>query len=554
MTVGYTVGDYLLDRLAELGVDRIFGVPGDFTLGLLDHIEDDDRIDWVGMANELGAGYAADGYARLRGLGVVCTTFGVGELSAINAIAGAYAEYVPVLHLVGAPSTLVQGAGRATHHTLGDGDFEHTLRMAAEVTVAHAMPTAATATAEIDRVLTAIVRAGQPGHLCLPTDVSAAPAEPPTAALAVGPALSDAASLTAFRDAAAALLGSGGRPVVVADILVDRCGAQEPLRRFLAETDLPFASLLWGRRVIDESHPNHLGTYIAAAGDDAVRERVESAPSVITVGVHFTDLTSGFFTQQLPAARIDLLPHVASAGEHTFAGVEMRDALSVLGKILRTADRVPSGLVPPVLDAATADPTGPLTQQQLWAALTAHLTAGDLVFADQGTSFYGMGAQDLPRDAAFLGQPLWASIGYTLPAALGGALAAPDKRTILLIGDGAAQLTIQELGTIIRLGTPMIVVVVNNDGYTVERAIHGPERRYNDIARWNWAALPAALGASPERVTSTRVETRAALEAALGAAAPGGLTFIEAVTDRMDIPPLLSAIASAAAKANARRP
>ena len=113
----YTVSDYLLDRLAELGVDRIFGVPGDFTLALLDHVDDDDRIEWVGMANELGAGYAADGYARLRGLGVVCTTFGVGELSAINAVAGAYAEHVPLLHLVGSPSTLVQSAGRATHHS-----------------------------------------------------------------------------------------------------------------------------------------------------------------------------------------------------------------------------------------------------------------------------------------------------------------------------------------------------------------------------------------------------------------------------------------------------
>jgi TPP-dependent 2-oxoacid decarboxylase len=553
MTATYTVGDYLLDRLAELGVDRIFGVPGDFTLGFLDKVEDDDRIEWVGMANELGAGYAADGYARVRGLGVVCTTFGVGELSAINAIAGSFAEYVPVLNLVGAPSTLVQKAGRATHHTLGDGDFEHTVRIAAEVTVAHAMPTAAEATAEIDRVLTAIVRAGQPGHLCLATDVSAAPAEPPTTALPVGPAISDSAALSAFRDAAAALLETAGRPVVLADILVDRCHAQDALRRFLAETDLPFASLLWGRRVIDESHPNHLGTYIAAAGDAAVRERVESAPAIITAGVHFTDLTSGFFTQRLPEARIDLLPHTASVGEEVFAGVEMRDALSVLGKILRTADRVPSGLVPPVLDAATTDPTGPLTQQQLWAALTAHLRAGDLVFADQGTSFYGMGAQDLPRDVAFLGQPLWASIGYTLPAALGGALAAPEKRTILLIGDGAAQLTIQELGTIIRLGTPMIVVVVNNDGYTVERAIHGPERRYNDIAGWNWTALPAALGADPARVTAMRVETRTALEEALESAAAGGLTFIEAVTDRLDIPPLLSAIAAAAASANARK-
>ena len=175
----YTVSDYLLDRLAELGVDRIFGVPGDFTLALLDHVDDDDRIEWVGMANELGAGYAADGYARLRGLGVVCTTFGVGELSAINAVAGAYAEHVPLLHLVGSPSTLVQSAGRATHHSLGDGDFAHTLRMTAEVTVAQSMVPLVGAETEIDRVLTAIVQSSQPGYLSLPTDVGEAPSSPP---------------------------------------------------------------------------------------------------------------------------------------------------------------------------------------------------------------------------------------------------------------------------------------------------------------------------------------------------------------------------------------
>ena len=115
------VTTYLLDRLAEAGVDRLFGVPGDFTLAMLDDVEGHRVIEWVGCANELGAGYAADGYARMRGLGAVCTTFGVGELSAINAIAGAFAEHVPVVHIVGAPSTATQAAGKATHHTLATG-------------------------------------------------------------------------------------------------------------------------------------------------------------------------------------------------------------------------------------------------------------------------------------------------------------------------------------------------------------------------------------------------------------------------------------------------
>src|SRR3954469_21091126 len=183
----YTIADYLLDRLAELRVAHVFGVPGDFTLGFLDHVDAHPAIEWVGCANELGAGYAADGYGRLRGLGVVCTTFGVGELSAINAVAGAYAEHVPLLSLVGAPATVTQAAARPTHHSLGDGDFGHTLRMATEVTVAQAALTAENATAQIDRVLAAIVARGQPGYLSLPIDVGEAPASPPQSPLTLDP-------------------------------------------------------------------------------------------------------------------------------------------------------------------------------------------------------------------------------------------------------------------------------------------------------------------------------------------------------------------------------
>src|SRR5664279_1470768 len=166
----YTVTDYLLDRLAEAGVDRLFGVPGDFTLGLLDHVEAHGTVQWVGCANELGAGYAADGYARIRGLGALCTTFGVGELSALNAIAGSFAEHVPVIHLVGAPTTTTQAARRATHHTLGDGDFGHFARMTAEVTGAQGILTERNAVAAIDRVIAEVLERRLPGYLLLPAD------------------------------------------------------------------------------------------------------------------------------------------------------------------------------------------------------------------------------------------------------------------------------------------------------------------------------------------------------------------------------------------------
>lgn len=191
----YTVADYLLDRLAEEGVRHLFGVPGDFTLGFLDHVEAHDRIEWVGCANELNAGYAADGYARLHGLGALSTTFGVGELSAINAVAGSYAEHVPVVHVVGAPTTRVQAAGRATHHTLGDGDFGHFARMAAEVTATQAVLTAADATSQIDRVLVEVRDRRLPGYLMLAADVAETPVARPSAPLEAHPPVTDPAVL-----------------------------------------------------------------------------------------------------------------------------------------------------------------------------------------------------------------------------------------------------------------------------------------------------------------------------------------------------------------------
>ena len=175
LTTDYVVADYLLDRLAELGLDRMFGVPGDYTLGLLDHVIAHDHVTWTGCTNELNAGYAADGYGRLRGIAAVCTTFGVGELSAINAIAGSYAEHVPVVHVVGAPVSVAQREARPVHHTLGDGRFTYFMDMHAEITCARAALTPENAAAEIDRVLVSVRDAHLPGYLLLPADVAQAP-------------------------------------------------------------------------------------------------------------------------------------------------------------------------------------------------------------------------------------------------------------------------------------------------------------------------------------------------------------------------------------------
>ncbi len=560
----YTVSDYLLDRLAELGIGHLFGVPGDYTLSLLDHVLAHPRLDWVGCRNELNAGYAADGYGRMRGAGALCTTFGVGELSAINAVTGSFAEHVPVIHVVGAPSSNSQAAHRIVHHSLGDGVFTHFLDMHAGITCARAALTADNAAAEIDRVLARVRDGRLPGYLLLPVDVAEAPLTPPSAPLPLPTDPTDAEALAAFGEAAARHMDAAGGPgqmSVLAGLLVHRLGLRKNLVALLEAGALRHATSLWGKSLVDESSPRYLGIYAGAATEPSVRSAIEDAPLLVVAGVLFTDLNSGFFTQQITRSRtVELGATIASVGAATFEPVGMGAALDRLAELVRERSQDPALATPlpaaapaPFSPPADAD-ASPLSQAALWDLVAAHLRPGDVVLADQGTAFYGMATHRLPHDVTFLGQPLWASIGYTLPAALGACLAAPGRRGVVLIGDGAAHMTIQALSSILRGGLPVLIVVVDNDGYTVERAIRGPDQPYNDIPRWDWTALPAALGSGTAATPARRAATAAELEAALADAdrAPG-VTLIQAVVPRLDVPDLLSALTRAVSQANAHR-
>lgn len=537
----YTVGDYLLDRLAELGVSEIFGVPGDYNLQFLDHIVAHPTIRWVGSANELNAGYAADGYGRLRGMSAVVTTFGVGELSVTNAIAGSYAEHVPVVHIVGGPTKDAQGTRRALHHSLGDGDFEHFLRISREITCAQANLMPATAGREIDRVLSEVREQKRPGYILLSSDVARFPTEPPAAPLPRYPGGTSPRALSLFTKAAIELIADH-QLTVLADLLVHRLQAVKELEALLAADVVPHATLMWGTSLLDESSPNFLGIYAGAASAERVRAAIEGAPVLVTAGVVFTDMVSGFFSQRIdPARTIDIGQYQSSVADQVFAPLEMSAALQALATILTGRGISSPPVVPPPAEPPPAMPARdePLTQQMVWDRVCSALTPGNVVLADQGTSFYGMADHRLPQGVTFIGQPLWGSIGYTLPAAVGAAVAHPDRRTVLLIGDGAAQLTVQELGTFSREGLSPVIVVVNNDGYTVERAIHGETAPYNDIVSWNWTELPSALGVTNH--LAFRAQTYGQLDDALTVAAArrDRMVLVEVVLPRLEIPRLL---------------
>ncbi|OJT41572.1 alpha-keto acid decarboxylase family protein [Serratia plymuthica] len=551
MSKSYKVADYLLDRLAQIGIRHFFGVPGDYNLQFLDHVIDHPQITWVGCANELNAAYAADGYARCKPAAALLTTFGVGELSAVNGIAGSYAEYLPVIHVVGTPALRAQRAGDLLHHSLGDGDFGHFARMAKEVTVAQANLTAVNAEAEIDRLLTTALFERRPVYLMLPSDVAEAPLASRPAPLMLRQAHLSQASLQAFIAAAREMLLPARRVSLLADFLAERFGAERVLEQWMNEVDMPHSTLLLGKSVLDETHACFTGTYAGAASDPQVKQLIENADAVITVGVRFTDTITAGFSHHLPTEKcIDIQPFEARVGQQVFSQIPMRDAVKALHQL--TLPLALQWQLPVIKRPALPEPNGSgLDQHGFWRQIQDFLRPGDIVIADQGTACFGAAVLSLPQGCRFIVQSLWGSIGYTLPAAFGAQTAEPDRRVLLLIGDGAAQLTAQEIGSMLRDGLKPVIFLLNNEGYTVERAIHGPEQRYNDIAQWNWTQLPQAL-AGEHQVKTLRVTEPEQLRQALREVGDSRqLAFVEVVLPKMDIPELLDTVSRAIQSRNA---
>ena len=552
----YTVGNYILDRLAELGVDKVFGVPGDFNLFFLDDVLAHEKLDWVGNANELNAGYAADGYARVKGLGALVTTYGVGELSAINATAGSYAENVPVIHIVGAPSLSAQNSHLRMHHTLGDGDFKHFMRMASEVSAAVAALHPATAATDIDRVIRTAVIHRKPGYLMLPVDVSTMPATPPSRPLDVDSHVSSPDIEALFKDAVADFM-RGKSVTVLADIMAERLGAVQDVRALVTETKFPFASLMWGKAVLNETKPNFAGIYVGGLSAEHTRAVVEDAEVLVCAGVEFTDTTTGIYSHQIDFGRVINIgaESTSIAGRH-YAPLTMASALNIVKEV-----SLELGLKGTPFEAPTTDEPLPeitdeaLTQDVLWRVLSSNLDEKNTVVVDMGTSFFGMATRKFPRNSRFIGMPLWGSIGYSIPALLGAAMADTDSRGVLMVGDGSAQLTIQEIGTIIREGVNPVVFLINNDGYTIERSIHGVEAQYNDITAYDWSKIPAAFGGTDSNTVTLRATTVREFDEACRVAKENRdkLVFIEVVTAPMDMPELLEKFGAQAAQLNKKK-
>jgi indolepyruvate decarboxylase len=530
-----TIGEFLLRRIREAGVEHAFGVPGDYNLELLQQMEDTGTLNWMGACNELNASYAADGYARLNGMAALIVTNAVGALSAINGVAGSYAEHVPVICVCGSIPYRSMERGLGMHHTMADGTWDRFINAYAQVTAAQARLTPDNAVTEIDRLITTAWHEKLPVYMEVPSDIGYLDIEVPTAPLMLAEPPCDPERLRSCAAAIAGRLSQAKSPAILVDLDADRFGAAGAIMRLAEKAQLPVAVAPTAKAVIDETFHHYVGLYNGKASQPQVVEAVENSDCLLSIGYRPIDLTTGDFTASLPANMIHLRGHSVDIGEDNYQAVMLNEVL-----------RAVTDAVPQVTNRGTkrftataamgnghADGSVKLTQAAYWQAIQGYIRSGDVLVAEDGTSYASAGLQ-LPPNCTFVSQVIWGSIGYSVGSLLGTLTAAPNRRHLLFVGDGSFQLTAQEVSTMLRHDYKPVIFLINNGGYTIERCWLGKTSRFNDVANWNYADLPKVL----QRNTNARsfvVKTVADLEKALSA--PNDqLIFIESVMDPFDAP------------------
>lgn len=545
------IGDFLLRRLAEIGTTHIFGVPGDYNMSFLDQLEAQSEITWMGTCNELNGAYAADGHARSGRPGVLLTTYGVGCLSAINGIAGAYCEQVPLIHISGAPPAHAVHDRVSLHHSLLDGGYRNVHRAFTEFTEYAATISVVNAVEVIDHALVTAFRSRRPVRLELPSDLTHVEIDVPADRLTLDAALPGGVALDDAIAAIADALCTAERPALLFDLPAVRWGAVEIIQKFCTTLDIPFGCTVPAVHQLESSSAQYLG--ILPSINPERQEILTTSDLVITCGLNLSDVTTAGFSLNLSDKTvIKLLPSYAQLpveGRNdpaVYYGAGLNDVLA--GVLPAVAERFSSRSRwwnPPQPEVATPEPASGevITEEFFFNRVQGMLRENDVFIAETGTAGQNTVGLTLPTPVRYINQSSWGSIGYALPALLGALAASPDRRHVLCVGDGSFQVTAQELSTIVRHGFTPIILLLNNSGYTIERAILGKSSPYNDVAHWSYLELPRVFGIGQDdylsRVATTPTELDAALEAA---AADNRLAFIEVKIEPLDIPPATAAV------------
>ncbi|KAJ5661742.1 pyruvate decarboxylase-like protein [Penicillium maclennaniae] len=595
--INISLSQYLFSRLKEIGIRSVHGVPGsdcphilageelmsdthlgDYNLASLDYVAKA-GLRWIGNCNELNAGYAADGYARIHGISALMTVAGVGELSALNAIAGAFAEYVPIVHILGQPSLASQRQKMLLHHSLGDGNFADLARMSERVTATSVQINCGKqAPRLIDDAIAHCWKSSRPVSIILPTDMVHVPvlAENLARPLDLSAPLNDKALEAHAADAIFEALRKAKSPLLLVGGYNVRFTKRREVRLLAEKLGLPIYLSASGRGIIDEQDFNFNGLYFGDCSDSEVMQKIRSSDLIISIGNIHSDLNVASCSWSFDLSKmVELRDEMIHVQGKAYPGL---NSTSLLQAIIRcSVDPVPkkrrlspalplSNLalemanerMPFISKAAMSqepargdrlrkgvrmshtmsykEGTNTMRHDWLWPMLSDWLRPGDTIIAETGVNF--------------ISQYVWASIGYSLGACQGAAAAVqdssqPDRRTILFIGDGSFQFTCQELSTIIRYKLAPIIFVICNKGYTVERLIHGWNEPYNDIQEWQYRKLLEAFGADRGSYQTHQIWTRAELTALLqdpSFSESQTLRFVELHMDRDDAPSNLTTL------------
>jgi TPP-dependent 2-oxoacid decarboxylase len=528
-----TVGQYLVERLGQVGLKHIFGVAGDYVLRFFDLLEAS-SIDLVVTCNELNAGYAADAYARLNGVGGVCVTYGVGGFSVFNAVAGAFAERVPLIVISGGPKITKVPSRVLLHHTVGDINLQH--KIYEHITAAAVvLQDPDQAPDQIDETIAACLRSRRPVYIEIPVDMVAQPCRSVDPFEVDTSIPSDPEALNEAVAEAIQLLSTARNPAILAGSEIHRLGLCQELEQFINFTQYPFATTISGKSILSERHPQFLGVYFGGLGPEPVRKSMEDADVLLCLGTLMTDVDLGIdtathFHGNMIVANSDKV----GIKHHIYPEVALEDFIHLLKAGLPKGQQGQAAREHAALAERldfTPVPSQKITLKRFYQEVNRFLDSTNLVISDVGNSTL-LGAAEiiLPDEVPFIAQAFYVSIGYSLPATLGAKLAAPKLRPVTFIGDGAFQMTVQELSTIIRHGLNPIIFLMNNDGYAIERIFHdGP---YNDLQMWQYRRFTEVFGGGWACEVRTEGELENALKQALER--PEELAFIEVRLDRLD--------------------
>jgi indolepyruvate decarboxylase len=508
-----SIGEYLIRRLQGYGIADCFGIPGDYILSLYAMLEQS-PINMVGCTSEDCAGFAADAYARVHGMGALCVTYCVGGLSVCNAIACAYAEKSPVVMITGSPGLRERIHNPLLHHMVRN--FRTQYDVFEKLCIAGTeLDNPVTAFHEIDRVLAACQRFKRPVYIEIPRDM--VHVRPEARPLYESPsAVSDPRALNEAVEEAAHRIENARQPVLLLGVEIHRFGLQDLALKLAEQANIPMAATMLGKGVVGETHPLYMGLYEGAIGREEITRYVEASDCVVMLGTFMTDINLGIYTAELDIGDcIYVTSEQLRIRHHHYHDVRLHDFMRKLtDRGLNRQRPQPPAPTEWKRESFELRPEAPITITRLMQRLDEQLDDNTIVIADVGDALFASTELTTRNRTEFIAPAYYTSMGFAVPGALGAQIARPQARVVAVVGDGAFQMTGMELSTLVRRNMPVIVIVLNNGGYGTERLLHPGDFRFNDIHSWQYDQLPMVLGGGTGYMVRTEGDFDAALVAA----------------------------------------